>query len=276
MAKKKTEEPKEEKGAKDDAKGGPEKSGKSEETAENPEASKKKKKLILIAGIGGVGLAAASVGGFFVMKTISAPHDMKAQQLPEPAAGEKKDDKSDEKGKAADHKEDDGHSKDSKAAASHGSDEKPKAKEEASEQGTKDSKDKLADPHASADPHAAADSGKSTKQNGHGYGAADQNAFGDTIDIPKMELNLGNPLENRFLRFGLSIEYHGGEDQKTALNRRMPQIRDVVITMISKKSRIELLSSNGKEAFRKQLKNSLNELLDKPISNVYFTEFLVE
>lgn len=270
MAKKKTEEPKEEKGAKDDTKGTPEKSGGSDEGAENLEASKKKRKLILIAGIGGVGLAAASVGGFFVMKTMSAPHDMKAQQLPDPAAGETKDSKSEDKGKAAEHKEDEGQSKDSKATSSPGSDEKPKAKEEANEQGSKDSKEK------SADPNAAAEGGKETKHDGNSEGSADQNTFGDTIDIPKMELNLGNPLENRFLRFGLSIEYHGGEDQKNALSRRMPQIRDVVITMISKKSRIELLSSNGKEAFRKQLKNSLNELLDKPISNVYFTEFLVE
>ncbi len=252
MAKKKTEEPKEEKGAKDDAKGTPEKSGGSDEGAENLDASKKKRKLILIAGIGGVGLAAASVGGFFVMKTMSAPHDMKAQQLPDPTAGEKKDSKSEDTGKAAEQKEDAGQSKDSKATSSQGSDEKP------------------------ADPKAVAESGKETKPDGHSESSADQNTFGDTIDIPKMELNLGNPLENRFLRFGLSIEYHGGEDQKNALSRRMPQIRDVVITMISKKSRIELLSSNGKEAFRKQLKNSLNELLDKPISNVYFTEFLVE
>lgn len=273
MAKKKTEEPKDDKSAKDAAQSPPEESGKGEAGADNPEAAKKKKKLILIAGIGGVGLAAASVGGFFVMKTFSTPHDMKAQQLPE-AAGDKKDSKSDEKTKGDGHADDNAHGKDPKAEGSHGSDEKGKAKEEAKDEGkghgAKDSQEKAADPHSSSDGT------KSTKHDGHGAPATDQNAFGDTIDIPKMELNLGNPLENRFLRFGLSIEYHGGEEQKTALNRRMPQIRDVVITMISKKSRIELLSSNGKEAFRKQLKNSLNELLDKPISNVYFTEFLVE
>lgn len=211
------------------------------ESAEANLPSPKKKKLLLIVGIGAIGLLAAGVGGFFIMKTLSAPHpELAAQNLHE---GDK-----------------------SSGAETHDSQE--------SEEETPSTK--ANDPEHSGDHAAAPDQNGNPEQQSKDPKDTHTDSFGDTLDLPRMDVNLGNPLENRFLRLGVSIEYHGGEAQLQSLQRRMPLIKDVVITLISKKTRIELLSPTGKEAFRKQLKNTLNEVLEKPVTNVYFTEFLVE
>ncbi len=91
-----------------------------------------------------------------------------------------------------------------------------------------------------------------------------------------MDLNLGNPIENRYLRIACAIEYRGGEEQAAELKKREIQIKDIIITTVTSKSRMQLLSENGKELLRREILNKINEVADKPIQNVFFTEFLVE
>ena len=104
----------------------------------------------------------------------------------------------------------------------------------------------------------------------------DPNAFGDTFVVPKMDINLDNPLENRYLHLSLTLEYSGGKSQAEDLKKREPQIRDVILTASSTRTRAELLSPYGKQRLRQEIFNKLNEVLDKPIKKVYFTDFLVE
>lgn len=219
------------------------------------EKPKKKRKLILLLGIGGIGLAAAGGGGFFIMKTLSGGHtEMAAEALPADAqAGtESGHGASDEKGAGAE-----------KGDGDHDSDEETAAARSPTNAAAEDG-------DAPAAAAAAEGSSKEKKR------MSDENAFGETFEIPKMELNVGNPLENRFLRFSVSLEYHGGEEQAEELEKRLPQMRDIIIGIIGRKTRMELLSPDGKENLRKQLKNTFNEVFEKPITNVYFTSFLVE
>jgi flagellar FliL protein len=242
---------------KDEAAKEPE-SGESERPAENADPTQesaatggKKRKLVILLGIASIGLAATGIGGFFLMKTFGGSKtELAAKDLPEGAATE-------ENSKA----------EGAPAATAEGTT-APKSAPESGATPAATPKAEASAKDASGAPAAG------TSEQTPETPSPDQ--FGDTIDLPKMELNLGNPLENRFLRFGLSLEYHGGDAQRKELERRMPQVRDLVISIISRKTRMELLSAEGKESFRKQLKNTLNELLASPVTNVYFTEFLVE
>lgn len=258
---------KNDKGAEEAEKGQSPAQGKNgDEEGAGSEPSDKKRKLKLILGVAGISLTATAIGGYFVVKTLGSKPAELAAKAPDTvqgtaAQGQVQPSPTDPQAGAA---KDSGQG----TPASAGVDKDAKSSHGA----------------GAADAKTAAQGGNpataETPQGAEGKEPTstdkDNDQFGDTVDIPKMELNLGNPLENRFLRFGLSLEYHGGEEQKKELTRRMPQIRDVVISIISRKTRIELLSAEGKEGFRKQLKNTLNELLQEPVTNVYFTEFLVE
>ena len=103
-----------------------------------------------------------------------------------------------------------------------------------------------------------------------------KNSFGQIFKINKIDVNLGNPIESRFLRVGVAIEYKGDKEQLNELQKRLVQLEDIIITTSSVKTRAELLTDKGKEKLRRKLLNKFNEVLNKPISNIFYTEFLVE
>jgi flagellar FliL protein len=225
--------------------------GKEPAKAEPPkdpnEKMSKKNKIIIIAAIGGILILLFAVGGFIFYKTMKAKQQAELEIAQDAAptevgtedkAAEKKDDHGDKK----DEKKDD-----------HGD----KKDEKKDDSGAK--KDEKKD-----DSGAKKDEKKGTSN------------FGDTYIIPKMELNLGNPIENRFLRLAVAIEYRGGEEQQAELKKREIQIKDIIITSVTSKTRVQLLSENGKELLRREILNKINEVADKPTQNIFFTEFLVE
>ncbi len=68
-------------------------------------------------------------------------------------------------------------------------------------------------------------------------------------------------------------EGHGGG----ALDNDIPRIRDVIILILSSKEARDVLSVEGKEQLREEIKTGVNEVLDKDaVSQVLFTEFLVQ
>lgn len=100
--------------------------------------------------------------------------------------------------------------------------------------------------------------------------------FGDSFKLETFNLNLGNPLENRYIRLDVALEYKGGEGQKKELVKRTPQIRDVVVTVVSRKTREFLLSPDGKSQLRKELLTRINRYMSRPIESVYLTDILIE
>jgi flagellar basal body-associated protein FliL len=230
---------------------------------DNPTKSDMKNKLVLIAGIAGVLLVALGVGGFFIMKTLGGNknHDDVGQEQHDPHhnAGnkdEKKDDKKNNEPKKDEAKKDEP-KKDEHKKDEHKKDEPKK------DEPKKDDPNKKAEP-AKNDPNSKPEEPKGTAN------------FGDTFSLPKIDLNLGNAIENRFIRIAIAIEYRGGENQGFELKKREAQIKDIVITSVTSKTRLILISENGKENLRREILNRINEVTDRPIQNVYFTEFFVE
>lgn len=100
--------------------------------------------------------------------------------------------------------------------------------------------------------------------------------FGETFRLKPFHLNLGNPLENRYVRLEISLEYLGGTETKNELERRKPQLRDVVLSIVSRKSREFLLAPDGKEHLRKQIFTQINQYMHHPIKQVFITDILIE
>jgi flagellar FliL protein len=100
--------------------------------------------------------------------------------------------------------------------------------------------------------------------------------FGLIKEFKPFHLNLGNPLENRYVRVTIGVEYKNGPDQLIELNRREPQLRDAVVSIISRKTREHLLSPDGKDQLRLEIKNKLNQYLDSKIDNIFITDILIE
>ncbi|MFW7381838.1 MAG: flagellar basal body-associated FliL family protein [Oligoflexus sp.] len=100
--------------------------------------------------------------------------------------------------------------------------------------------------------------------------------FGDTYKMKTFHLNLGNALENRYVRLEVTLEYNGGEAQKKEIEKRTPQLRDAVISIISRKTREFILSPDGKDALRKEILIRINRYMKTKIEAVYITDILIE
>lgn len=106
--------------------------------------------------------------------------------------------------------------------------------------------------------------------------AANAGDFGETFALKTFNLNLGNPLENHYVRLEVSFEYTGGGDQKAEIERRMPQLRDAIVGIVSRKTREFLLAPDGKHQLRMEIFTRVNRFMTKPIAAVYITDLLIE
>lgn len=100
--------------------------------------------------------------------------------------------------------------------------------------------------------------------------------FGATYSLKPFHLNLGNPLENRYIQIDIALEYKGGANQKTEIDVRMAQIRDSVVNVISRKTREFILSPDGKDQLRLEILNQVNQFMDRKIESVLITDVLIE
>lgn len=199
----------------------------------------KKKKLILLAG-GGAALLILGIGGFLMFRPaapVPAGSEHGSAEAPEHGTSEPAAEKS------ADHAEKKETKPEEKSAATaeHGGDKEKKPADKKEEKKTPINID-----------------------------------IGQTHNLKTFHLNLGNPLENRFLRMDISIEYKGGDDQKAELEARTAQLRDAVVNVTGKKTREFLLGPDGKDQLRLELLNRINQFMDRKIEAVYVTDFLIE
>lgn len=262
----KKEEKKDEKGAKEPP------------TPEQEAAASKKKKLIIF---GTVGLLTIGGGAFAAIKMLGSSSKAKDASTP---AGEHGSTDGDADGESADtHGDADGGTNGDANADTHGD----KQKKGDGHGDTKDAGghgDKKSDGTKSANEH-----GDKKDDGGHGEAKGDATGkgaasdggdsryggIGIMYDFKPFHLNLGNPLENRYVRMEIRVEYPN-EEQKSELTARDSQMRDAIVSIISRKTREHLLSPDGKDQLRLEIKNRLNQYLEKKIVNVYITDILIE
>jgi len=105
----------------------------------------------------------------------------------------------------------------------------------------------------------------------------DLNAIvGTMYPLKTFLVNIGDEEENRFLKTTLTLELDN-DDVKDELDKRLAQIRDIILLHLSTKRFADVRTVDGKYILREELLDQLNNILiTGKIKNVYFTEFIVQ
>ncbi len=97
--------------------------------------------------------------------------------------------------------------------------------------------------------------------------------------IYKMEpflVNLVDPAQLRYLKITLHVESNQ-EKADEEYEKRLPQLRDAILIILSSKNYKEIMESEGKTSLREEIKTRMNQLLvGLKVQNIYFTEFVVQ
>jgi flagellar FliL protein len=104
--------------------------------------------------------------------------------------------------------------------------------------------------------------------------------IGAVVSMDTFIVNLADPGGNRYLRVTMDLELAGKLADKAAgdeLAKRMPQIRDAILMILSTKRHADISTPEGKTALREEILNAVNGLLaSSQISRIYFKEFVIQ
>ncbi len=98
--------------------------------------------------------------------------------------------------------------------------------------------------------------------------------IGSVVSLETFLVNLSGTDGNRLLKVNLDLEV-SGEDVINEIEKRTPQIRDIVIILLSSKNYQEVATAAGKDRLRAEIKDTLNAFLTHgSVVNVLYTEFI--
>ncbi|MCB0393632.1 MAG: flagellar basal body-associated FliL family protein [Bdellovibrionales bacterium] len=100
--------------------------------------------------------------------------------------------------------------------------------------------------------------------------------IGKSIPLETFLVNLAGASGGRLAKISIELEIENGEVQDE-IEKRKPQIRDIVIMLLSSKTYQQVSEKEGKDSLRDEIKQTLNSFLTKgEIKSVYFTDFLFQ
>lgn len=108
--------------------------------------------------------------------------------------------------------------------------------------------------------------------------------IGAVVSMDTFIVNLADPGGNRYLRVTMDLELAGKPADKSGgkaagdeLAKRMPQIRDAILMILSTKRYADISAPEGKSALREEIVNAANGLLaSSQVSRIYFKEFVIQ
>jgi len=108
--------------------------------------------------------------------------------------------------------------------------------------------------------------------------------IGAVVSVDTFIVNLADTGGNRYLRVTMDLELagkpadkSGGKTAGDELAKRMPQIRDAILMILSTKRYSDISTPEGKTALREEILNAANGLLaSSQISRIYFKEFVIQ
>jgi flagellar FliL protein len=100
--------------------------------------------------------------------------------------------------------------------------------------------------------------------------------MGPIYNMETFLVNLNEPQGKRYLKAKVTLELDTVKVQME-LEKRLPQIRDAVLAMLSSKTYADISDLTGKYQLRAEIISMINSYLKTgKIANVYFTEFIVQ
>lgn len=98
--------------------------------------------------------------------------------------------------------------------------------------------------------------------------------IGKTVPMETFLVNLSGNRGNKLLKVNMDLELQGAKVAEE-IDKRKPQIRDIIIILLSSKTYAQLSSPEGKEYLRDEIRDTVNSFLTTgKIKRVLFTEFL--
>jgi flagellar FliL protein len=126
--------------------------------------------------------------------------------------------------------------------------------------------------------HGEDGGGEGAEHGGDGAG----NAEAATPDVGALSAldpfiaNLSDEDGRRYLKATLQVEFFKGQ-VPSEWNARLPQVRDLLLTLFSSKNFAEVRTPQGKAVLRDEIVTRLNHALRQDlVKAVYFTEFIVQ
>ncbi|MGM0646523.1 MAG: flagellar basal body-associated FliL family protein [Thermodesulfobacteriota bacterium] len=100
--------------------------------------------------------------------------------------------------------------------------------------------------------------------------------LGPLLDLEEFLVNIADGDQTRYLKASITVE---ATDKKTKeeMDKRIPQIRDVIIFHLGTKTFDQVRDLQGKKQLRAELTKRLNEVVDQRlVERIFFTEFVVQ
>jgi len=98
----------------------------------------------------------------------------------------------------------------------------------------------------------------------------------EIYSLPSFIVNLADPLGRRYLKIGIDVELLN-KKVVAELEKKMPEIKDAIILLLSSKTYSQISTVEGKLALKQEIVARLTQILGKgKVINVYFTEFVVQ
>ena len=95
-------------------------------------------------------------------------------------------------------------------------------------------------------------------------------------ELESFIVNLSGGSGNNYLKIKISLELNK-EELKTELEKRLPQFRDAILSLLSSKTYTEVKTLEGKSQIRAEIMATMNQYLKTgKITNVYFSDFIVQ
>ena len=100
--------------------------------------------------------------------------------------------------------------------------------------------------------------------------------IGPMVEIKEFVVNIIGEDATHYVKASLTLEM----DKEAAIQevgKRMPQIRDSILLLISNKTFTELQDTQGKNQVKAELKTKINSFLKTgSVNNIYLTDFVVQ
>ena len=103
--------------------------------------------------------------------------------------------------------------------------------------------------------------------------------LGPIQSVGEFIVNLADPTESHYLRCNVVLEMDFGSSAKLAeeVDKRMPQIKDIIIATMGSKTSVQLGDPENRDALKQELKDKLNAILNRgQLARVYFTSFAIQ
>jgi len=101
-------------------------------------------------------------------------------------------------------------------------------------------------------------------------------AVADFYSLEPFIVNIDDGDKDRFLKLKVDLEV-SSKEVAAELEQRLPQVKDIMIGLLSGQSFSDIRSTEGKDYLREELQTRLNAVVRKGIvRQVFFTEFVVQ